>query len=42
LEEGVGSVYFQLFNDTEWPVGTYRVDVYMEGTKVGEQQFSVQ
>jgi hypothetical protein len=27
LEEGVGSVYFQLFNDTEWPVGTYRVDV---------------
>jgi hypothetical protein len=42
LEEGVSTVYFQLFNDTEWPVGTYRVDVYMEGTKVGEQQFSVQ
>lgn len=42
LEEGVGSVYFQLFNDIEWPVGTYRVEVYMDGAKVGEQQFSVQ
>ena len=42
LEEGVGSVYFQLFNDTEWPVGTYRVDIYMDGAKVGEQSYRVQ
>ncbi|HSM71299.1 MAG TPA: hypothetical protein VK851_07130 [Anaerolineales bacterium] len=42
LEDGVRTVYFQLFNDEEWPVGTYRVDIYMEGTKVGEHQFSVQ
>ena len=42
LEDGVGTVYFQLFNDSDWPAGTYRVDIYMEGTKVGEQQFSVQ
>ena len=41
LEDGVSTVYFQLFSDTEWPVGNYRVDIYMEGTKVGEQQFSV-
>ncbi len=41
LEEGIGSVYFQLFNDIDWPTGTYRVDVYMDGAKVGEQQFSV-
>jgi hypothetical protein len=42
LEEGVTSVYFQLYSDTEWPVGTYRVEVYMAGAKVGETQFSVQ
>ena len=41
LEEGADSVYFQLFNDSDWPTGTYRVEVYMEGVKVGEQQFSV-
>jgi len=41
LEEGVSTIYFQLFNDEQWPVGTYRVDIYMEGAKVGEQQFSV-
>lgn len=41
LEESIGSVYFQLFNDDQWPVGTYRIDVYMEGAKVGEQQFNV-
>jgi len=41
LEEGVGSVYFQLFNDSDWPIGTYRVEVYMEDAKVGEQQFNV-
>ena len=42
LEDGVTSVYFQLFSDTEWPVGTYRVEIYMDGAKVGETQFSVQ
>jgi hypothetical protein len=42
LEEGVNIVYFQLFSDTEWPVGTYRVEIYMSGAKVGETQFNVQ
>ena len=42
LEEGVSTVYFQLYSDVDWPVGNYRVDVYMDGAKVGEAQFSVQ
>jgi hypothetical protein len=42
LEDGVGQVYFQLYSDVDWPVGNYRVDIYMNGEKVGEQEFSVQ
>ena len=42
LEDGVSTVYFQLYSDVEWPVGTYRVEIYMDGAKVGEQQFNVQ
>jgi hypothetical protein len=41
-EEGIGNIYFQLTNDQGWPVGNYKVEVYMDGTKVGEQEFSVQ
>ncbi|HXF86113.1 MAG TPA: hypothetical protein VNK49_12070 [Anaerolineales bacterium] len=41
-EEGVSTIYFQLTNDSGWPSATYRVEIYMNGTKVGEQQFSVQ
>jgi len=41
LEEGVSTVYFQLYSDVDWPAGDYRVDIYMSGAKVGEQQFSV-
>jgi hypothetical protein len=40
--EGIGNVYFQLTNDEGWPVGNYKVEVYMNGTEVGEQEFSVQ
>ena len=42
LEEGASTVYFQLYSDVEWPIGTYRVEIYMNGVKVGEAQFSVQ
>jgi len=42
LEEGIGTVYFQLYSDIDWPVGNYRVDIYMSGAKVGEALFSVQ
>jgi len=41
-EEGVTTIYFQLTNASGWPVSNYRVEVYMNGAKVGEQQFSVQ
>ena len=41
-QEGIGNIYFQLTNSDGWPVGNYKVEVYMNGTKVGEQLFSVQ
>lgn len=40
-EQGVSSIYFQLTYSDSWPTGTYRVEVYMDGTKVGEEKFSV-
>lgn len=41
-EEGIGNIYFQLQGTDPWPVGSYKVEVYMDGTKVGEQGFNVQ
>ena len=41
-EEGIGNIYFQLTSAEPWPVGNYKVEVYMNGTEVGEQEFSVQ
>jgi len=41
-EEGIGNIYFQLTNSDGWPAGNYKVEVYMNGTEVGEQEFSVQ
>ncbi len=42
IYDGVSSkLRFQLTNTTDWPVGQYRVDVYMSGNKVGEVLFSV-
>lgn len=41
-EEGIKNIYFQLTNDTEWPVGDYKVEIYMNGAKVAEQAFNVQ
>jgi hypothetical protein len=37
-------VYFQISNSNEggWPAGSYKVEVYLDGTKVGEQAFTVQ
>jgi hypothetical protein len=42
LKEGVTSIYFQLETDSNWPTGNYKVEIYMNDTKVGEQTFSVQ
>ncbi len=43
-ETGVGFVYFQLSTTDggDWPTGSYKVDLYLDGTKVGEQGFTVQ
>lgn len=41
-ESGVSTIYFQLTNDSGWPTGHYRVEIYMNGAKVGEQAFTVQ
>jgi hypothetical protein len=43
-ESGIGYVYFQLTTSdgSDWPTGTYRVELYLDGAKVGEQGFTVQ
>ena len=43
-QSGISFVYFQLStrDGNDWPTGTYRVEVYLDGTKVGEQSFTVQ
>ena len=43
-ESGVGSIYFQLTTSDggDWPLGSYRVEVLLDGVKVGEQDFTVQ
>ena len=43
-ESGIGFVYFQLTTSdgSDWPAGTYKVEMYLDGNKVGETGFSVQ
>ena len=41
-EEGIGNIYFQLTSADGWPTGNYKVEIYMNDAKVGEQEFSVQ
>jgi len=36
-----GTIYFQLSNDAGWPVGEYKVDVYLDGIFVQSVPFSV-
>lgn len=40
-ETFTGLIYFQLSNDTGWPVGKYRVDMYLNGAYVEAKEFSV-
>jgi hypothetical protein len=41
-EEGITTIYFQMTSQEPWPVGNYKVEVYMNDAKVGEQAFNVQ
>lgn len=36
-----GTIYFQLSNDSGWPVGEYEVDLYLNGNYVQSVPFSV-
>ena len=38
---GSSTLLFHLTNTANWPIGQYRVDVYMSDTKVGEVPFGV-
>ena len=43
-ENGVDYVYFKLSTSdgSDWPTGTFKVEIYLDGAKVGEQTFTVQ
>ncbi|MBN2118335.1 MAG: hypothetical protein JW730_17310 [Anaerolineales bacterium] len=41
-EGGASKLFFELSSIGDWPKGNYKVEVYMNDAKVGEQTFSVQ
>ena len=40
-ESFTGTIYFQLSNDSGWPAGEYKVDVYLDGAFADSVTFSV-
>ena len=38
---GTTTLRFPLTNTGNWPIGQYRVDIYMSGNQVGQVQFTV-
>jgi hypothetical protein len=42
ITSGDGQVYFQLNNNSPWPTGDYKVDIYLNGTLNQTLNFSVQ
>ena len=43
-QPGISFIYFELsaIGGGNWPTGAYRVDIYLDGNKVGGQGFTVQ
>ncbi len=41
-ESFTGTIYFQLSNDSSWPAGDYKVDLYLDDNFVESVPFSVQ
>lgn len=41
-ESFTGTIFFQLSNESGWPVGEYKVDLYLDGSFVESVPFSVQ
>jgi hypothetical protein len=41
-ESFTGTIFFQLSNDSGWPVGDYQVDLFLNGNFVESVPFSVQ
>ena len=41
-ETFTGEIYFQLSNDAPWPVGQYRVDIYLNDALAQSVEFGVQ
>ena len=41
-ESFTGTIYFELSNDGGWPVGNYKVDIYLNGNFDQSVSFSVQ
>jgi len=41
-ESFTGTIFFQLSNDSGWPIGEYKVDVFLDGNFVESVTFRVQ
>jgi len=41
-ESFTGTIFFQLSNDVDWPIGDYRIELYLDGDFVQSTVFSVQ
>ena len=42
ITNGSGTLYFKLSNDQNWPVGKYKVEIYLNGTLDKTLEFEVQ